>query len=116
MDVHEMSLRLHGLVVLRGLLSDPVIEKYAAMLASAASGEDAFVTSAAQFEAALFDTGRCWTDYLLDAVLENDNICIRKAASGGAPRAAEEALTSELTLELPVHSTSAVMSLSGTRR
>ena len=59
MDVHEMSLRLHGLVVLRGLLSDPVIEKYAAMLASAASGEDAFVTSAAQFEAALFDTGRC---------------------------------------------------------
>lgn len=96
MDVHEMSLRLHGLVVLRGLLSDPVIEKYAAMLASAASGEDAFVTSAAQFEAALFDTGRCWTDYLLDAVLENDNICIRKAASGGAPRAAEDALTSEL--------------------
>lgn len=96
MDVQEMSLRLHGLVVLRGLLSDAVIEKYAAMLASAASGKEAFITSAAEFEAALFDTGRCWTDYLLDAVLENDNICIRRAASGGAPQAAEEALSSEL--------------------
>ena len=96
MDVREMSLRLHGLVVLRGLLSDAVIEKYAAMLASAASGEEAFITSAAQFEAALFDTGRCWTDYLLDAVLENDNICIRRAASGGASQPAEDALASEL--------------------
>ena len=98
MDVQEMSLRLHGLVVLRGLLSDAVIEKYAAMLASAASGKEAFITSAAEFEAALFDTGRCWTDYLLDAVLENDNICIRRAASGGAPQAAEEALSSRACL------------------
>ncbi len=98
MKLEQLDLRLRGLVILRGLLADPVIGKYAAMLGAAGGGAAAFVTAAAEFEAALFDTGRCWTDYLLDAVLENDNICIRRAASGGAGQAAEQALSTELTV------------------
>lgn len=98
MKLEQLDLRLRGLVILRGLLADPVIGKYAAMLGAAGGGAAAFVTAAAEFEAALFDTGRCWTDYLLDAVLENDNICIRRAASGGAGDAAEKALAGELVV------------------
>ncbi len=98
MKLEQLDLRLRGLVILRGLLADPLIGKYAAMLGAAGGGAAAFVTAAAEFEAALFDTGRCWTDYLLDAVLENDNICIRRTAAGGAGAAAEQALTAELAL------------------
>lgn len=97
MKLEQMDLRLRGLVILRGILQDPVVKRYAAMVA--ASGDPAaFVTAAAEFEAALFDSGRCWTDYLLDTVLENNNICIRRAAAGGAGPAAEAALASELAV------------------
>ena len=97
MKLEQMDLRLRGLVIVRGILQDPVVKRYAAMVA--ASGDPAaFVTAAAEFEAALFDSGRCWTDYLLDTVLENNNICIRRAAAGGAGPAAEAALASELAV------------------
>ena len=98
MKLSELNLRLRGLCVLRGILTDPVVGKYAAMAGAAGQGTEAFVTAAAEFTAALFDTGRCWTDYLLDAVLENNNICIRRTAAGGAGAAAEQALTAELAL------------------
>ena len=97
MKLEQMDLRLRGLVILRGILQDPVVKRYAAMVA-ASGGPAAFVTAAAEFEAALFDSGRCWTDYLLDTVLENNNICIRRAAAGGAGPAAEAALASELAV------------------
>ena len=97
MKLEQMDLRLRGLVIVRGILQDPVVKRYAAMVA--ASGDPAaFVTAAAEFEAALFDSGRCWTDYLLDTVLENNNICIRRAAAGGAGPAAEATLASELAV------------------
>ena len=98
MKLEQLDLRLRGVVVLRGILDDPVIGRYAAMVQAAGEGTAAFVAAVAGFEAALFDTGRCWTDYLLDAVLENNNICIRRAAAGGAGPNAEAALSSELEL------------------
>ena len=96
MKLEQLDLRLRGLVILRGLLADPVIGKYAAMLGAAGGGAAEFVTAAAEFEAALFDTGRCWTDYLLDAVLEDENLCLRTAAGGDAGPVLEAALVSEL--------------------
>ena len=84
MKQKDLDLHLRGLVILRGVLADPVIGKFAAMVGAADGNAADFVTAAAEFEFALFDTGRCWTDYLLDTVLENNNICIRRAAAGGA--------------------------------
>ena len=98
MKQKDLDLHLRGLVILRGVLADPVIGKFAAMVGAADGNAADFVTAAAEFESALFDTGRCWTEYLLDAVLENNNICIRRAAAGGASPAAEAALGAELQI------------------
>ena len=62
----------------------------------AAVGSEDFVSAAADFENQLFERGGSWTRVLLDAVLQDENICIRKAASGGAGQAAARCMDSEL--------------------
>ena len=50
----------------------------------------------AAFEATLFATGTNWTEALLDAVLEDENLCLRTAAGGDAGPVLEGALVNEL--------------------
>jgi predicted AAA+ superfamily ATPase len=100
MSYEEMRARLAGLVVFRILLEDPVAEKFGKMLeAGSVSGSDAglrFASAAAAFEAALFETGKSWTEYLESILLESENVYIRRAACGAAGETLEKALASEL--------------------
>ncbi len=100
MDYGEMRARLAGLVVFRGLLNDPAVDKFSRLLAAGCDrGEGAglaFAAAAADFEAALFEAGTSWTAYLEGLVLESENACIRRAARGAADETMEAALAGEL--------------------
>lgn len=83
---------MDGLVIFRQLLEDPVIAQFRAML-HARCGEDdsrlagVRLTAApcAAFEAALFEHGDDWSEYLLSAVLDSENVCIRQARNLTSP-------------------------------
>jgi predicted AAA+ superfamily ATPase len=99
MDCRELDLHLCALAVFHSLRGDPVFQRFCALTAAGANPETnarAFAVAAAEFTGALFERGDNWTRYLLDAVLQDENVCIRKAASGGAGAARETALRAEL--------------------
>ena len=76
-------------------------EEFGALLQAARDydGDPAALTGAAgAFEAALLPRGEDWSAVLLDLLLEDDNLCIRRAASGGAGEVAEANLARELAL------------------
>ena len=101
MTIQEMVARLNGLVVFRGILEDPLVKRFCALLQAARDydGDPAALTGAAgAFEAALLPRGEDWSAVLLDLLLEDDNLCIRRAASGGAGEVAEANLARELAL------------------
>lgn len=93
MERKQALTRLRGLVVFRGLLADPVVQKFCRML-DAGAGD--FAGAAAAFEAQLFEKDTNWTAVLQEAVLEDENICIRRAAGGDAGPVLEKALAGEL--------------------
>ena len=99
MNMEEISARLAGLAVFRGLLDDPVLADYSALIGALARGEgrQAVCEAAGRFEAALFaaDTDDL-SGYIAAAVLECENICARRAARGALSPALEQALDSEL--------------------
>lgn len=76
MNIRELSARLSGLVVFRGILQDPVLEKFRTALRALEAGDA--VDALAEFESALFARTCNWTEYLLEAVLEDENLCIRR--------------------------------------
>ena len=94
MKLNTMRTRLDGLVIFRGILQANIVPAFRAMLAAAGSKD--FVSAAADFENQLFERGGSWTRVLLDAVSQDENICIRKAASGGAGQTAARCMDSEL--------------------
>ncbi len=99
MNIQEISARLAGLAVFRGLLDDPVLADYSALIGALArgAGRQAVCEAAGRFEAALFaaDTDDL-SGYIAAAVLECENICARRAARGALSPALEQALDSEL--------------------
>ena len=99
MNIRELNARLHGLVIFRSLLSDPVIAKFLKLTdqletspLSAAPKCDA----AAAFEAALFEHTTNFGQYLSNAVLEAETVCVRQAAVSEVPAVLQKALDSEL--------------------
>lgn len=103
MDCKELSARLRGLVIFRGLLADPAVEKLAALLEELAApgaqgGGDVcrIAARAAEFEAVLFEHTTNWGEYLASAVLESENICVRRAAAGALDPVLAGALEQEL--------------------
>lgn len=95
MDMQRMEwlARLDALVVFRNLLNTPLLR---ALRAALAAEEWDLGGTVAAFEATLFAQGTNWTDALLDAVLEDENLCLRTAAGGDAGPVLEKALTGEL--------------------
>lgn len=106
MNLNQVSARLNGLVVLRALLSDPVISRLCGVLEVlplvgnepeyVAANAAAVCDTIALFESELFAHTSNWGEYLANAVLENENICIRSAAKGKHNPVLEAALQSEL--------------------
>ena len=93
MQRKDWAARVDGLVVFRGLLqSEPLASLRAALTADAAG----LISAVAAFESALFTQGTNWTEVLLDAVLEDENLCLRTAAGGDAGPVLEKALENEL--------------------
>ena len=99
MKLREWNVRLHGLVVFRSLLDDPVVAKLLDLtdrMEAGAPGYGPVCDAAAQFEAALFEHTTNWGSYLSAAVLEAETVCVRQAASGTLAPALQTALDSEL--------------------
>ena len=99
MKLREWNARLHGLVVFRSLLDDPVVAKLLDLtdrMEAGAPGYGPVCDAVAQFEAALFEHTTNWGSYLSDAVLEAETVCVRQAASGTLAPALQTALDSEL--------------------
>ena len=93
MQRNEWLARLDALVVFRGLLDTPLLRA----LRGALTADEADLGGAvAAFEAVLFAQNTNWTDALLDAALEDENLCLRLAAGGDAGPVLEAALESEL--------------------
>ena len=99
MKLREWNARLHGLVVFRSLLDDPVVAKLLDLtdrMEAGAPGYGPVCDAVAQFEAALFEHSTNWGSYLSAAVLEAETVCVRQAASGTLAPALQTALDSEL--------------------
>ena len=99
MKLREWNARLHGLVVFRSLLDDPVVARLVDLtdrMEAGAPGYGPVCDAAAQFEAALFEHTTNWGSYLSAAVLEAETVCVRQAASGILAPALQTALDSEL--------------------
>lgn len=99
MKLREWNARLHGLVVFRSLLDDPVVAKLLDLtdrMEAGAPGYGPVCDAVAQFEAALFEHTTNWGSYLSPAVLEAETVCVRQAASGTLAPALQTALDSEL--------------------
>ena len=103
MQLREWNARLHGLVVFRALLGDPVVAKLAALTDRLEAADDTIAPlcdAVAAFEAALFAHTTNLGDYLSNAVLETETFCVRQAAAGQLSPVMEAALNSELNLSL----------------
>ena len=99
MDLHYMDQRLRSLVIFRELLMDPVIAGFEVVLAMADEDDgDAFATACAEFESSLFESTESWTDYLCNAVLQSENVCVRRKAHGELSPVLADSLQRELAL------------------
>ncbi len=99
MKLREWNAHLHGLVVFRALLDDPVVAKLVDLTDRMEAGTrsmGAVCDAAASFEAALFEHTTNFGEYLSAAVLETETVCVRQAASGSLSPVLQNALDSEL--------------------
>mgnify|MGYP003095394303 FL=1 len=99
MKLREWNARLHGLVIFRSLLDDPVVAKLLDLtdrMEAGAPGYGPVCDAVAQFEAALFEHTTNWGSYLSAAVLEAETVCVRQAAAGTLAPVLQTALDSEL--------------------
>ena len=98
MKLREWNARLHGLVIFRALLEDPVVAKLLDLTDRMEAGSMGPVCDAvAAFEAALFEQTTNLGEYLANAVLETETVCVRQAAAGGIAPVMQKALDSELS-------------------
>ena len=99
MKLHEWNARLHGLVIFRSLLSDPVAARFAALIDCLTVGNSSVgsvCNAVAQFESVLFERTTNWGTYLSTTVLETETVCARQAAAGTLPPVLQTALDNEL--------------------
>ncbi len=95
MNIRELSNRLEGLVIFRAVLDDAVVTRLRTALGALEAGEGA-VGALADLESALFAHTCDWTEYLLETVLEDENLCVRRRS----PLPAQPALRACLAREL----------------
>ncbi|WP_308856275.1 ATP-binding protein [uncultured Oscillibacter sp.] len=95
MNIRELSNHLESLVIFRAVLDDAVVARLRTALGALEAGEGA-VGALADFESALFAHTCDWTEYLLETVLEDENLCVRRRS----PLPAQPALRACLAREL----------------
>lgn len=93
----QARLRLAALAVFRGLRSDPVVAALAALLQSAHLPLYRQVERYARFAGLLYEAGGNWSEYLLQAVLCDENrYVVLRGAGAPVPPVLEQALGKEL--------------------
>ena len=95
MKLREWNARLHGLVIFRALLDDPVVAKLLDLTDRMEAGTRSMgpvCDAVADFEAALFEQTTNLGEYLSNAVLETETVCVRQAAAGGIAPVLQSAL------------------------
>ncbi|MBC5649269.1 ATP-binding protein [Christensenella sp. NSJ-35] len=99
-NLQQLVLRLHSLVLFHGLLEDPVVQKFMILAQTAEQGDpEKCVAAYSDFCAQLFTRGTNFSDYLLQAVLESENLYILKKARGAKTGATlEKCLKNELAV------------------
>ena len=95
MNIRELSNHLESLVIFRAVLDDAVVARLRTALGALEAGEGT-VGALADFESALFAHTCDWTQYLLETVLEDENLCVRRRS----PVPEEPALRACLAREL----------------
>jgi predicted AAA+ superfamily ATPase len=87
----ELNLKLHSLVVFRGLMEDGALGLLPALLDGAGKDKARRLDDYARFAARVFEAGGSLSDCVLDRVLGDDNFYVRKRARGEAADPALEA-------------------------
>lgn len=94
-----ISLQLHSLVIFRNLLNDKVIIKLLELLDSIPKSISEQIDSYSAFVSQLFMVSDNLTEYMIDKILEDENIYILKYAEGGSiDIVLEECMMNELIL------------------
>ncbi|MBQ9329112.1 MAG: DUF815 domain-containing protein [Solobacterium sp.] len=93
-DLNAIYAQMRSLVIFRDLLSDPVIQRFMNMLE--AEDSVSFTATCADFEAGLYEVTDNWSDYLLHAVMNSENVAVRMKAEGRTSDRIEETLRREL--------------------
>ena len=99
MKLREWNAHLHGLVIFRALLDDPVVAKLVDLTDRMEAGSRSMgpvCDAVASFEAALFEHTTNFGEYLSAAVLEAETVCVRQAAAGTLSPVLQSALDGEL--------------------
>ena len=99
--VRDLYAQLGGLVIFRNLLDKALLARFRTVLQTIVQYKESPVPLAealGAFEFSLLQKGDDWSAVLLDLVLEDDNLWIRKAAAGGAGEVAQACLVRELSL------------------
>ena len=99
MKLREWNAHLHGLVIFRALLDDPVVAKLVDLTDRMEAGSRSMgpvCDAVASFEAALFEHTTNFGEYLSAAVLEAETVCVRQAAAGSLSPVLQSALDGEL--------------------
>lgn len=112
-ETEKLRAGLHSLVLFRGLLNDRVVQKFDALLAQPAWDGVAALDAYGAFVSELFRHTDNWSDYLLRAAVEDENLYILRVCSGHAPEAPlQQSLARELAVlgQLAAFSGSAIRS------
>lgn len=97
-DFNKLADGLSGLVIFRSLLEDTVVAPLAELIRAAADGRPALAFYA-KFAAALYAHGDNLTEYMISAVLENENVYLmRRAQQKEIPSVMADCLSHELTV------------------
>ena len=115
MNIRELSNHLESLVIFRAVLDDAVVARLRMALGALEAGEGT-VGALADFESALFAHTCDWTQYLLETVLEDVNLCVRRRSPVPEEPALRACLARELDFltELGALTLSRLLAMAGT--
>lgn len=92
----DTTVRLHSLVIFRGLLKNNVIKKLLALLCADTKNPCNVVDAYCAFAQALYQHGDNFSDYLLKAVLDSENLYVLQSCGGTVSDHIEACLAAEL--------------------
>ena len=99
-NLRQLVLKLRSLVLFRGLLEDPAIQKFMALADEAEQGDpEKCVAAYSDFCARLFACRVNFSDYILNTLLESENLyALKKGRGENVEPQLEKCLKNELAI------------------